>query len=371
MNIFLIRSSEAFRTRELPRRPTVHLCSRRPFSLVSRPTVHRKPFFSKAHTPKIGILTDSNVPEGHQGLHDALYGEQGAEIHESRRYMFRKGEDEGEVMLPIDEYLTSRDGERPLGVYAVYDQQRSVQYIGFTRNVVLSLKKHRAKLGPEICAFVRAMVFMNKAMTTREILEREALDWIEREGTFPPGNGAERELWEDEDTLTINNMSEKERIEYEEQRNKFRKAMGANLHDDVPGESLESKERRLRLIKAVEGDNWSAVIDEQTNGTILKQDTTTPAGIISPFAQAPIHRSVGNSANLTDVEMDMTSVDKALDEVRPYLISDGGNVEVVNVEDGNVFLRLQGACGKYFFVSTSYSHFRNVSFIYSYNENGD
>lgn len=38
-------------------------------------------------------------------------------------------------------------------------------------------------------------------------------------------------------------------------------------------------------------------------------------------------------------------VDRALDEVRPYLIADGGNVEVVDVEDGIVKLRLQGACG--------------------------
>ena len=38
-------------------------------------------------------------------------------------------------------------------------------------------------------------------------------------------------------------------------------------------------------------------------------------------------------------------VDKALDEVRPYLIADGGNVEVAAVQDGVVMLRLQGACG--------------------------
>lgn len=38
-------------------------------------------------------------------------------------------------------------------------------------------------------------------------------------------------------------------------------------------------------------------------------------------------------------------VDRALDEVRPYLIADGGNVEVAEVEDGVVKLRLQGACG--------------------------
>lgn len=43
--------------------------------------------------------------------------------------------------------------------------------------------------------------------------------------------------------------------------------------------------------------------------------------------------------------MTVDSVDKALDEIRPYLIADGGNVEVAGVESGNVLLRLQGACG--------------------------
>jgi Fe-S cluster biogenesis protein NfuA len=39
-------------------------------------------------------------------------------------------------------------------------------------------------------------------------------------------------------------------------------------------------------------------------------------------------------------------VEKALEEVRPYLMADGGNVELVNVtDDGIVELRLTGACG--------------------------
>ena len=35
------------------------------------------------------------------------------------------------------------------------------------------------------------------------------------------------------------------------------------------------------------------------------------------------------------------TVNATLDEVRPYLIADGGNVEVAGVEDGTVYLRLQ------------------------------
>jgi Fe-S cluster biogenesis protein NfuA len=39
-------------------------------------------------------------------------------------------------------------------------------------------------------------------------------------------------------------------------------------------------------------------------------------------------------------------VEKVLDEVRPMFMSDGGNVELVDVsEDGIVKVRLTGACG--------------------------
>jgi len=49
----------------------------------------------------------------------------------------------------------------------------------------------------------------------------------------------------------------------------------------------------------------------------------------------------------TSLDLTVANVDKVLDEVRPYLIADGGNVEVVRVEESsrNIVLKLQGACG--------------------------
>ena len=38
-------------------------------------------------------------------------------------------------------------------------------------------------------------------------------------------------------------------------------------------------------------------------------------------------------------------VEKALEKVRPALMADGGNVELVDVQDGIVKVRLTGACG--------------------------
>lgn len=39
------------------------------------------------------------------------------------------------------------------------------------------------------------------------------------------------------------------------------------------------------------------------------------------------------------------NVEKVLDEMRPYLMADGGNVELVEIDGPVVKLRLQGACG--------------------------
>ncbi|MBD2740511.1 NifU family protein [Coleofasciculus sp. FACHB-1120] len=39
------------------------------------------------------------------------------------------------------------------------------------------------------------------------------------------------------------------------------------------------------------------------------------------------------------------NVEQVLDELRPYLMSDGGNVELVDIDGPVVKLRLQGACG--------------------------
>lgn len=39
------------------------------------------------------------------------------------------------------------------------------------------------------------------------------------------------------------------------------------------------------------------------------------------------------------------NVEKVLDDLRPYLMADGGNVELVELDGPIVKLRLQGACG--------------------------
>jgi len=47
---------------------------------------------------------------------------------------------------------------------------------------------------------------------------------------------------------------------------------------------------------------------------------------------------------MTEQEL-IANVEKALDEIRPFLQSDGGDIVLVSIEDGkNVTVQLQGAC---------------------------
>ena len=47
----------------------------------------------------------------------------------------------------------------------------------------------------------------------------------------------------------------------------------------------------------------------------------------------------------TTMELTEENVEKVLDELRPYLMADGGNVEIAEIDGPIVRLRLQGACG--------------------------
>lgn len=48
---------------------------------------------------------------------------------------------------------------------------------------------------------------------------------------------------------------------------------------------------------------------------------------------------------MTTLALTPENVETVLDELRPYLMADGGNVEIVELDGPVVRLRLQGACG--------------------------
>ena len=59
----------------------------------------------------------------------------------------------------------------------------------------------------------------------------------------------------------------------------------------LSGEAPDSKQRRLNMIKAVEGDDWSSVIDSQTQSTL--------EGKVSFCPKSPLPVELGVKSNLT------------------------------------------------------------------------
>lgn len=68
----------------------------------------------------------------------------------------------------------------------------------------------------------------------------------------------------------------------------------------------------------------------------MSSETATPA-TVTPEASAEV---ISDPRALT-----IENVERVLDELRPYLMADGGNVEIVEIDGPTVKVRLQGACG--------------------------
>mmetsp|Transcript_1344 Transcript_1344/g.2152 ORF Transcript_1344/g.2152 Transcript_1344/m.2152 type:complete len:234 (-) Transcript_1344:119-820(-) len=88
-------------------------------------------------------------------------------------------------------------------------------------------------------------------------------------------------------------------------------------------------------------------VDTTTSSSVDAADNENDdSSIISPF-ESDKAAATSTIDDQQPLELNRDNVDKVLDEVRPYLISDGGNVAVHNVDSdtGNVYLVLEGACG--------------------------
>jgi Fe-S cluster biogenesis protein NfuA len=114
-------------------------------------------------------------------------------------------------------------------------------------------------------------------------------------------------------------------------------------------------------------DDWSMGMTAQAVASVPSSASSADADIVSPFQSGDEGRTSSSSGSSSTIETDapvvslpsatpsvsaslemtMESVDEALNEVRPYLIADGGNVAVkgVNAETKTVYLQLEGACG--------------------------
>ncbi|MDM9382871.1 GIY-YIG nuclease family protein [Chlorogloeopsis sp. ULAP01] len=78
-----------------------------------------------------------------------------------------------------------------IGVYAIFDQKKILQYVGYSRDVYLSLKQHLVRQ-PQKCYWIKIQTIERPSRTVLENIEKA---WIEENGSVPVGNKDEKEKW--------------------------------------------------------------------------------------------------------------------------------------------------------------------------------
>ncbi|NJO40942.1 MAG: GIY-YIG nuclease family protein [Cyanobacteria bacterium RU_5_0] len=78
-----------------------------------------------------------------------------------------------------------------IGVYAIFDQAKSLCYIGYSRDISLSLKQHLVRQ-PQYCYWFKVQTIDRPS---RAVLEGIRDAWIMENEAMPIGNGADEKCW--------------------------------------------------------------------------------------------------------------------------------------------------------------------------------
>lgn len=130
-----------------------------------------------------------------------------------------------------------------IGVYAIFDANQTLEYVGYSRNIALSLKQHLVRQ-PQKCHWLK---YQTIERPNRNILEEIKAAWIAENGSVPPGNNQDETKWTQPiDTKPQMTQSEKETYEKSEDLGKIK--LLKNVARRVESEILEVlKERGVQL----------------------------------------------------------------------------------------------------------------------------
>ncbi len=83
------------------------------------------------------------------------------------------------------------DLQKKIGVYAIFNQEQELQFVGYSRDIYLSLQQHLVRQ-PQNCYWLKLQT-INRP--NRTILEETRQAWIAENGKVPPGNSASEIAW--------------------------------------------------------------------------------------------------------------------------------------------------------------------------------
>jgi hypothetical protein len=105
----------------------------------------------------------------------------------------------------------SEEYKGKIGVYAIFALDKKLQFIGYSRDIYLSLKQHLVRQ-PQQCYWLKATTITRPSRT---ILEEIRQQWLTEIGEIPPGNSEEEALWTQPIDAKIA-MTEEEKSSYQQ-----------------------------------------------------------------------------------------------------------------------------------------------------------
>ncbi|MEL6493775.1 MAG: GIY-YIG nuclease family protein [Cyanobacteria bacterium J06623_7] len=127
----------------------------------------------------------------------------------------------------IDENIAGK-----IGVYGIFDHEQSLSYVGYSRDIYLSLKQHLIRQ-PDRCHWIKLQTIERPS---RKILDEIATAWISENGSTPAGNDTEQHLWTD--PIDANPaMTEDEKAQYQQSEEskqiKIRKQVARRVEAEI------------------------------------------------------------------------------------------------------------------------------------------
>lgn len=126
-----------------------------------------------------------------------------------------------------------------IGVYAIFDKDKVLQYVGYSRDIYLSLKQHLVRQ-PQKCYFCKLKTIERPSRT---ILEEIREVWISENGAMPLGNGSEEEKWTQPIDATLL-MKEEEKQKYEQSEDLGKTKLLKQVARRIEAEILETLKAR-------------------------------------------------------------------------------------------------------------------------------
>ncbi len=116
-----------------------------------------------------------------------------------------------EYLPYIDEngYI-AEDLQGRIGVYAIFNQEKILQFVGYSRDIALGLKQHLIRQ-PQSCYWLKIQTVTRPSRT---ILEEMRQNWITENGETPSGNSSKEAQWTQPIDAKVS-MTEEEKASYQ------------------------------------------------------------------------------------------------------------------------------------------------------------